>query len=705
MFMFRLMLYLYDLRHERKPATVWERLSYFFLLPNVCFPLFPVVDYQTFRRTYYDKDAAEIYQKGVLWIFRGVTHLILYRLVYYYLTLGPSEVQTLGQVVQYMVATYLLYLRISGQFHLIIGILALFGFNLPETHHLYYLASSFNDYWRRINIYWKDFMMKLFYYPSFMRLRKLGMTTGLVLATLVVFVGTWVLHSYQWFWLRGQFPITLPDALFWGILGVMVAVNAVSEVRRGRKRRLGKEAWQLRASVVYSVKVVGMFVLITVLWTLWSSSSVGEFVSLLGVAASSSAVSWLWLALGLVALVGVGVWIQWLTDRGVELSVTGSNPSFRRAAVYTGAGALALVLLGLPRVQGLLGARGGEVIASLQESRFNQRDEELLERGYYEGLLETNKFTSQLWEVVQKQPQDWIPIGDTEVARRTNQLLRYELEPSKQIVFHRAPMSTNRWGMRDRDYEKAKPENTYRIALLGKSYEMGGGTKDGETFEAVAEDLLNAEMAGKPYAHYEILNFAVGGYTLLDLVVITREKVFDFEPDAVFYTAHSVEERILFNRLSRVVMEGKPLPPDLEALLERVGISAGMPQSEVRRLLAPISDEVIAWGYRAIVEACREHGVLPVWVFVPRTDDEGEAYLAERERLRRLAEDAGFLLLDLEGAYGDVDRRLIQLAPWDKHANAEGQRMLGQRLYEEIRRHASELGLSGAITDNPSATR
>ena len=83
MFMFRLILYLYDIRHERQPATIWERLSYFFLLPNVCFPLFPVVDYQTFRRTYYDKEAHEIYQKGVLWIFRGVTHLLIYRLVYY----------------------------------------------------------------------------------------------------------------------------------------------------------------------------------------------------------------------------------------------------------------------------------------------------------------------------------------------------------------------------------------------------------------------------------------------------------------------------------------------------------------------------------------------------------------------------------------------------------------------------------------------
>ena len=34
--------------------------------------------------------------------------------------------------------------------------------------------SSFTDFWRRINIYWKDFMMKVFYYPAFFRLRRLG---------------------------------------------------------------------------------------------------------------------------------------------------------------------------------------------------------------------------------------------------------------------------------------------------------------------------------------------------------------------------------------------------------------------------------------------------------------------------------------------------------------------------------------------------
>ncbi len=111
---------------------------------------------------------------------RGVIHLLLYRVVYYYLTLAPSEVHGPGDLAQYMVANFLLYLRVSGLFHLIVGMLHLFGFRLPETHHQYFLASSFTDFWRRINIYWKDFMLKVFYYPAYFRLKPLGNTAALV---------------------------------------------------------------------------------------------------------------------------------------------------------------------------------------------------------------------------------------------------------------------------------------------------------------------------------------------------------------------------------------------------------------------------------------------------------------------------------------------------------------------------------------------
>src|SRR5947208_3141651 len=94
MFMFRLIVYLYSLQHRKAPVSVWWSLSYFFLFPNVVFPLFPVVDYATFYRTYYDSDRNLIHQRGLKWIFWGVMHLLIYRCVYYYMVIGPEDVNS-----------------------------------------------------------------------------------------------------------------------------------------------------------------------------------------------------------------------------------------------------------------------------------------------------------------------------------------------------------------------------------------------------------------------------------------------------------------------------------------------------------------------------------------------------------------------------------------------------------------------------------
>lgn len=280
MFMFRLMVYLYDIEHDKAPFSGWRTLGYFFLLPNVCFPLFPVVDYKTFRRNYFDAERHAIYQQGVDWMFRGIIHLLLYRIIYQHLTLAPSEVVDVDSLTQFLVTNFLLYLRISGHFHLIVGMLYLFGFRLPETNHRYCLASSFTDFWRRINIYWKDFMLKVFYYPAFFVLRGLGTLPAIVLATVLVFFVTWFLHAYQWFWLRGSFPVTWQDSLFWGILGLLVVLNSVHEHFRGRKRSLKASSWTLRESLMLGLRTLGTFTLIVVLWSLWTSESLGSWLSL-----------------------------------------------------------------------------------------------------------------------------------------------------------------------------------------------------------------------------------------------------------------------------------------------------------------------------------------------------------------------------------------------------------------------------------------
>jgi D-alanyl-lipoteichoic acid acyltransferase DltB (MBOAT superfamily) len=277
-FMFRIIIYVYDLSHGREKARLLPFLCYFFLLPNYYFTLFPVIDFQTMRRSYYQRDIHEIAQQGIHWMVRGAIQLMLYRLVVYfndpYL---PDRVTNLGALISTMVLTFLLYLNVSGQFHLIVGMLHLFGYDLPETNRRYLMARSFTDFWRRINIYWKDFMVKIVYFPVYFKLRKRGNLRAQVMATASVFLATWILHSYQFFWIKGQLSLGWQDALFWGILGMLVISSVLFESWH-KGRRTGS-SWHTH--LLHAAQVLGTFALITTLWSLWSSPSVNAWIYLM----------------------------------------------------------------------------------------------------------------------------------------------------------------------------------------------------------------------------------------------------------------------------------------------------------------------------------------------------------------------------------------------------------------------------------------
>ena len=161
--------------------------------------------------------------------------------------------------------------------------LHLFGFQLPETHRNYLLAGSFTDYWRRINIYWKDFMVRVVFNPVVFRLKHWPRPAALAAATAVVFLATWLLHAYQKFWLQGSWGFSAHDALFWGVLGLLVLVNVQLDARRGRAPGGGPAAGPVSAGelAVRVVKVAGTFTAIALLWSLWSSPSVEAWLDLL----------------------------------------------------------------------------------------------------------------------------------------------------------------------------------------------------------------------------------------------------------------------------------------------------------------------------------------------------------------------------------------------------------------------------------------
>ncbi len=683
MFMFRLIIYVYDLKHGKASPTFASTLSYFFLLPNVVFPFFPVVDYGTFRRTYYNDDEHQIYQKGLQWMFRGAIHLILYRYVNNYLMISPENVTNTAGLVRYLISNFALYLRISGQFHFIIGLLHLFGFNLPETNHLYFLASGFTDLWRRINIYWKDFMLKVFYYPMYFRIRRWGATASLVVATSFVFFMTWFLHAYQWFWLRGTFLLTTQDILFWSLLALLVIVNTLYENWRGRKRTLGQASRPVREITTLALRSAGTFTVMAVLWSLWSSDSIRDWIALLSVVkATWENIATLLVAFLIITVVfGLAIWIYNRTDKSNVRGV--KHPAFFKSAAVTGGSILLLLLIGNPVVYSRIGGKPQELIRDMTVNRLSNREAALLQRGYYEDLVGVNRFNSQLWEIYSKRPSDWPTLTETVAARQTGDNLIVELVPSTTITFHGEKLSINRWGMRDRDYELTPAPNTYRMALIGPSFVMGYGVADDEGFDPLLEDRLNRENAGNRYARYDILNFAVPGYSPLQNLMILEQKIPSFHPNALFYMAHQREEEAAVMYLADRISVGADLPyPDLIEMAHRAGAAVGATKVENERRLQPIEADILSWTYRRIVETSRAQGILPVWIFMPTLE-----YPLQEEKITQLvnmAEEAGFVVINLSNAFENQDPESIVVAYWDKHPNAKGHQLIAEHLYQAL---------------------
>ncbi len=278
LFIFRLLIWTYDLRHMKGKPSLRDFLAYFFMLPNWGCLLFPVVDFHTQRKSFLARDHHEIAQQGIAWMARGLVQLVLYQWLHYRkVAADPYTVNSLPELLLCMVGTYLLYLRLSGTFHLVVGMVHLFGYDLPETHRRYLFASSLTDFWRRINIYWKDFMVKLVWFPAYFRWRRQGERKAQLAATLLVFAATWFLHAWQTFWTTGTFLLRSTDAAFWGVLGLLVVGNLWLELRRPKQPANAPPP----SLLVRVVKVAATFTLITVLWSMWNARSFAEWQDLM----------------------------------------------------------------------------------------------------------------------------------------------------------------------------------------------------------------------------------------------------------------------------------------------------------------------------------------------------------------------------------------------------------------------------------------
>lgn len=679
LFMFRSLVFLYEVHHTPALGDYWQRLNYFFLLPNLIFVIFPVVDLKVFVRTQQDTPSQEVYRKGVWWIMRGMFHLLLYRLIYYYLVPAPEDIDSLWGVIQYMVTAYLMIIRISGTFHLATGILCLYGFNLPPTFDNYFLATGFSDLWRRINLYWRDFMMTVFYYPIYFRFKQRD-TTAMVVSILIVFFINWILHQYQWFWVKGQFPLRLVDVIFWGVFGSLVAVNSVYQAKRKRKKKKGND-FSINAAATTSLKVVGMFSFMCVLWSFWISPGIGPWTSFLKQAGTVTLREVGILMAVLTLLCALGVVVSYVNDLMERREVV-PGPD-QRVNLYT-IGWLIAVVLALPPSVDRLQLMTGRDLAPVLETRLNEADEQRMFNGYYENLLEGQDRTSLGAKLPPSQAR-WKRLQDIDVMDPAGSPLTRRLKPGVKTVFKGEVFSTNSFGLRDIFYPEEKPVGNLRFALLGGSPEMGAGVADGETFEHLVENRLNDSIAPSDASRIEILNFAVSGIRMPQQIAKLKEAM-TFDPDIVMYAVHPKEtQRALKTFTEFMLKEELSVYPELVAVGREAKLETDMSPREQMAILEPFAARLTHWLAKRMAKDIKDAGATPVLLFIPVLGNGFRNAQLSDEETKIIFQDAGFLLVDLSEAYDGNNITELRTADDDHHPNASAHRLLAKALLRALR--------------------
>ena len=304
------------------------------------------------------------------------------------------------------------------------------------------------------------------------------------------------------------------------------------------------------------------------------------------------------------------------------------------------------------------------------------------------------------------------PIGHNrgqvkEVTRELkDDFLQFDLKPGYDAILFGQRYTTNSRGLRDREYDLEKPEDVYRIALLGSSIDMGWGVATLDTYENLLEGWLNAEASRRGMARrFEVLNFAVAAYGPVQRYDVFHRKALAYRPDLVLFSSTMLDPRLVEIHLGGLIRNDVDLKYDF---FRRATVDAGVDVDRERKSGWAGLDR--RGGYKARVKArywtfadavlgalaadCRSLDVPLACLLIPRAgrDDANDARALAVARQAGIAARHALPLVDLSATFDDVESSEVEIAPGDDHPNALGHRLLFE-------------GLSRALLADPDLAR
>lgn len=365
---------------------------------------------------------------------------------------------------------------------------------------------------------------------------------------------------------------------------------------------------------------------------------------------------------------------------------------FWRAVLVNGAllaGLTGLALVPVPEYSAADRSLAAKVIRTLHKDELNREAREAQTAGYYEGLLNEGSRVAGMNALITGRDQftaeHWMRPG----RRHRGDYLYWDMPPNLRARDPDNPrfdLATNSHGMADLEYALEKPEGTWRVALLGDSITRGQGAPFGANFEFQLEARLNADHAAPAGRRLEILNFAVGGYRVSQLVDVGLERVPPFSPDLYVVP---LSELSVFRRwgehIATLVQQGIDLKYDyLREMVREAGLRPSDPSGTMDAKLARFRLPTLRWMLAELQASAARQGAGMLVVLLANGADPDvleEEFVGVREILAEL----NLPYIDLLDAFAAVDDPVsYRVSEQNTHPNELGHRRLYELLYARI---------------------
>jgi len=264
----------------------------------------------------------------------------------------------------------------------------------------------------------------------------------------------------------------------------------------------------------------------------------------------------------------------------------------------------------------------------------------------------------------------------------------YELLPNLDTWFKGARLRTNSQGLADREYPRQKPNDDFRIVLLGSSFSMASGVALEDTWQEVLENQLNARASRR---HYDVINFSVAGYDLRQQFATLKYRALAYDPDLILVdvTLNSTRgmrreevfhqpftplprfdpyrHSFVLERLSRVFIklkswiwpEREDLPPERESL----------PPSE-----ASAAFERFLGEFRNLATDLHK----PLCFVILQHD---RSRVEETRALRSQVEQGGACVIDTSLAFQNEKYSDLTIFSYDEHPNSRAQQIFARTVF------------------------